>query len=93
MFRNIEFWWVNVNTNMDLWADIYDQVYIDVNDDIDFYVQELCDKYPKLDEYYGLRSNKGYGARIHMEGIKQYGISPWHRKSFGLCKHAKIIHF
>ena len=25
---------------MDLWSDIYDQVYSDVNDDIDFYVQE-----------------------------------------------------
>ena len=40
MFRNIELWWINLNTNMDLWAGIYDQVYFDVNDDIDFYVQE-----------------------------------------------------
>lgn len=30
----------DLNTDMDLWSDIYDQVYFDVNDDIDFYVQE-----------------------------------------------------
>ena len=59
----------------------------------DNYIQELCDKYPKLDEYYGLRSNKGYGAQIHMDGIKKYGISKWHRKSFGICKNSKTIHF
>ena len=56
----------------------------------DKYIQELCDKYPLLDEYYGIRSNKGYGAKKHMEGIKTYGISPWHSKSFGLCKISKI---
>ena len=56
----------------------------------DKYIQELCDKYPLLDEHYGIRSNKGYGAKKHMEGIKTYGISPWHRKSFGLCKISKI---
>jgi ribonuclease HII len=56
----------------------------------DKYIQELCDKYPLLDEYYGIRSNKGYGAKKHMECIKTYGISPWHRKSFGHCKISKI---
>ena len=30
----------NVNVEMDLWSDIYDQVYFDVNEDIGFYVQE-----------------------------------------------------
>lgn len=52
----------------------------------DQYVEEMCDKYPKLDEYYGLRSNKGYGCKRHMDGIKQHGISRWHRRSFGICK-------
>jgi len=56
----------------------------------DKYIQDLCDKYPLLDEYYGIRSNKGYGAKKHMEGIKTYGISTWHRKSFGICKISKI---
>ena len=29
-----------MNVEMDLWSDIYDQVYFDVNEDIGFYVQE-----------------------------------------------------
>jgi hypothetical protein len=52
----------------------------------DQYVDEMCDKYPKLDEYYGLRSNKGYGCKRHMDGIREHGISRWHRRSFGICK-------
>lgn len=56
----------------------------------DNYINEMCDKYPLLDEYYDLRNNKGYGTKKHMEGIKHYGISPWHRKSFGICKISKI---
>ena len=50
----------------------------------------MCLKNPLLDEFYGLSSNMGYGTKKHMEGIKQYGISPWHRKSFGPCKNSKI---
>ena len=56
----------------------------------DNYINDMCDKYPLLDEYYDLRNNKGYGTKKHMEGIKHYGISPWHRKSFGICKESKI---
>jgi len=56
----------------------------------DKYIEELCDKYPLLDEYYGLKSNKGYGAQRHMEGIREHGISPWHRKSFGICKVTNV---
>ena len=54
--------------------------------DRDQYIEEMCDKYPKLDEYYGMRSNKGYGCKRHMDGIKEHGISRWHRRSFGICK-------
>lgn len=56
----------------------------------DNYIKEMCEKYPKLDEYYNLSKNKGYGTREHMEGIKRYGISPWHRRSFGICGQSKI---
>ena len=57
---------------------------------------KTCDKNlsPSLDyqgyEYYDIKSNKGYGSKRHMEGIKKYGISPWHRKSFGICATSKI---
>ena len=29
----------------------------------DKYIEEMCDKYPLLDEYYDLRNNKGYGTK------------------------------
>lgn len=31
---------------------------------------------------YGFSSHKGYGTKAHIEAIKNYGISPIHRKSF-----------
>jgi ribonuclease HII len=57
----------------------------------DKYIYDLCEEYPKLDEYYELSKNKGYGTAKHMSGIKQYGITEWHRRSFGLCKDSDII--
>lgn len=52
----------------------------------DDYMEELCDQHPDLDEKYGLRSNKGYGAKKHRDGIQTFGITKWHRKTFGICK-------
>ena len=37
-----------------------------------------------------LLKNKGYGTSKHMEGIKNYGISKWHRTTYGCCKEAPI---
>lgn len=54
----------------------------------DKYITELCKKHPKLDEYYSLESNKGYGAKKHLDGIREYGITPWHRKTFGSCQRS-----
>ena len=59
--------------------------------DRDKYIYKMCEDYPKLDEYYSINSNKGYGAKKHIEGIKKYGITKWHRKSFGLCQSAALI--
>ena len=53
----------------------------------DKYIEELCENNPELKERYSIHTNKGYGAQKHMEGIKQYGISKWHRKTFGICKN------
>lgn len=52
----------------------------------DRYIEQLCEENPHLVEKYGIDSNKGYGAKKHLDGIKQYGITGWHRKSFGICK-------
>jgi ribonuclease HII len=52
----------------------------------DKYIDDLCKENPELGERYGIDTNKGYGAKKHIDGIKQYGITKWHRKSFGICK-------
>lgn len=52
----------------------------------DRYIDELCLENPELVEHYGIDTNKGYGSKKHMDGIKQYGITKWHRKTFGICK-------
>jgi ribonuclease HII len=52
----------------------------------DDYIEKLCDQYPVLDEMYSLRGNKGYGAKKHMDGIREHGITQWHRRSYGICK-------
>jgi ribonuclease HII len=56
----------------------------------DNYVLELCEKYPLLSQRYGLDANMGYGTKTHLDGIQQYGITQWHRKSFGCCKTAVV---
>lgn len=52
----------------------------------DAYIEELCVENPNLIEHYSIDSNKGYGAKKHMDGIKEHGITIWHRRSFGICK-------
>ena len=52
----------------------------------DKYIEDLCLHNPDLIEKYGLDSNKGYGSKRHMDGIKKHGISKWHRRTFGICK-------
>ena len=42
-------------------------------------------------EKYDLLNNHGYGTKKHLEAIQMYGITKWHRKSFGCCKYANII--
>lgn len=57
----------------------------------DDYIHELCEQYPDLDARYQLNKNMGYATRAHLNGIAEYGITQWHRKTFGHhCKHAKM---
>jgi ribonuclease HII len=51
----------------------------------DEYIEELCAEHPYLEEHYSIASNKGYGAKKHMDGIEAHGITPWHRRSFRPC--------
>ncbi len=46
----------------------------------DEYMQQLHYEY----SYYGWDTNKGYGTIEHRNGIKEKGLSKYHRKSFDL---------
>ena len=52
----------------------------------DDYIAEMCAQYPELVARYSIDKNMGYGTPPHMAGIRQYGITQWHRRSYGLCK-------
>ena len=56
----------------------------------DAYIQDLCETYPILSEWYCLNNNMGYGTKHHLEGIKNYGITQWHRKTYSCCTNKKI---
>lgn len=46
----------------------------------DDYMAELAKEYP----YYGWEKNVGYPTKQHRQGIREHGISPYHRKSYNL---------
>jgi ribonuclease HII len=52
----------------------------------DQYIDELCALHPELMENYSIHTNKGYGAKKHLDGIALHGITIWHRRNFGICK-------
>ncbi len=52
----------------------------------DKHIRDLCELHPELNERYDLLNNMGYGTKKHLEGIKKYGLSEYHRKSFKCCK-------
>lgn len=56
----------------------------------DEYIENLCETYPQLEERYKIGKNKGYGTRDHLQGICEYGISQWHRKTYGQCRDAVV---
>jgi ribonuclease HII len=55
----------------------------------DEYIADLCDKHPELIERYDIARNMGYGTKNHLDGIANYGITPFHRRTFGCCKGYK----
>ena len=51
----------------------------------DEYILNLVKENPILEKY-DIQNNKGYGTKKHLEAIKKYGLTEWHRKTFGICK-------
>ena len=52
----------------------------------DDYMNELAKEYPQYDWL----SNKGYPTRKHREAIREYGISPFHRRTFNLLGDGQL---
>ena len=51
----------------------------------DNYIEELVNNNNNLLKY-DLLNNMGYGTKKHIDAIKKYGITKYHRKTFGICK-------
>ena len=52
----------------------------------DDYMNRLAEEYPQYDWL----SNKGYPTKKHREAIRQYGITPYHRKSYNLLGDGQL---
>lgn len=52
----------------------------------DDYMNRLAEEYPQYDWL----SNKGYPTRKHREAIRQYGITPYHRRSYNLLGDGQL---
>lgn len=52
----------------------------------DEYIRNAIDEDPMLEVLYDLSHNVGYGSARHIEGIREYGPSPYHRMSFACCR-------
>ena len=52
----------------------------------DDYMNKLAEEYPQYDWL----SNKGYPTRKHREAIKQFGITPYHRRSYNLLGDGQL---
>jgi ribonuclease HII len=54
----------------------------------DEYIEKLIRDTPELKKY-DIHNNMGYGTKKHIDAIKEYGITDYHRKTFGICKQFK----
>ena len=52
----------------------------------DDYMNQLAQEYPQYDWL----SNKGYPTKKHREAIKQFGITPYHRRSYNLLGDSQL---
>ena len=52
----------------------------------DDYMNQLAEEYPQYDWL----SNKGYPTKKHREAIKQFGITPYHRRSYNLLGDGQL---
>lgn len=48
-------------------------------------INKMVNNNPTL-SLYDIKNNKGYGTKKHLIALNEYGISAFHRKTFGICK-------
>ncbi len=46
----------------------------------------LMYEYDELYPQYGFKNNMGYGTKEHLAALREYGPTPWHRRSFAPVK-------
>ena len=52
----------------------------------DDYMNQLAEEYPQ----YEWKANKGYPTKKHRDAIRQYGITPYHRKTFNMLGDGQL---
>lgn len=52
----------------------------------DDYMRRLAEEYPQYD----WRGNKGYPTKKHRDAIREFGVTPYHRKSFNLLGDGQL---
>ena len=52
----------------------------------DDYMNQLAEEYP----LYDWKSNKGYPTKKHRDAIRQFGITPYHRKTFNMLGDGQL---
>lgn len=55
----------------------------------DEFMEKIHNEYP----LYGWNNNKGYPTSFHREALQNYGITPYHRRSFTLFNTQLVINF
>ncbi len=49
------------------------------------HIEELVEK-NNIFRNYDIQNNHGYGTKRHLAAIEEFGVTPYHRLSFGICR-------
>ncbi len=49
------------------------------------HIEELVERYPDIKKY-DIHNNHGYGTPRHLSAIREFGVTEYHRLSFGICR-------
>ena len=58
----------------------------------DRHIKKICTEFPQYSELYQWEKNMCYGTAVHMNAIRENGITEFHRKTCGICARSKMLH-